>query len=100
MRADVQRLRARVLTTGQSLAATRDLLVSEATRVQPHDPVRAAAMLLDVSLTMVVLGDVRESARLAEQAFRPVHERGGTDALIAAFVLGDARILAGDARAG
>ena len=100
MRADVQRLRARVLTTGQSLAATRDLLVSEATRVQPHDTVRAAAMLLDVSLTMVVLGDVRESARLAEQAFRPVHERGGTDALIAAFVLGDARILAGDAPAG
>ena len=35
--------------TGQSRAAMRDLLIAEATRVEPHDPARASAMLLDAS---------------------------------------------------
>jgi DNA-binding CsgD family transcriptional regulator len=97
-RADIQRLRARVMASAGPLAPVRELLTSEAIRVESHEPARAAAMRLDAALYTVMTGDVPEALQLAERAYPLVHAGGGPEALIASVVLASARILAGDAR--
>jgi DNA-binding CsgD family transcriptional regulator len=99
-RADVQRLRARAMAMRSPLAATRDLLVSEAASVEPRDSARAAAMLLDAAFSATAQGDLAGATRLAERAFPALDRRGGSEALVAASLLGSLRILAGDPRGG
>jgi DNA-binding CsgD family transcriptional regulator len=99
-RADIQRLRARVMASAGPLAPVRDLLTAEALRVESHDRARAAAMRLDAALPTIMTGDVPGALQLAERAYPVVHARGGPEALIASVIVASARILGGDARGG
>jgi hypothetical protein len=89
--------------TGRAAAAVRPH--GGRRRVLPRDPVTPAAqVLLDGRLggpgRGSHLGRQHQCEREGRERASESATCGGTDALIASFVLGDARILAGDARAG
>jgi DNA-binding CsgD family transcriptional regulator len=100
VRADIQLLRAQVDALRRPPAETRALLVAEAERVEPHDRARAVIMLAEAAMTSQMLGQPREMERLAERGFDLAVDVEGGPALIAALVLGIARILRGDAATG
>jgi DNA-binding CsgD family transcriptional regulator len=100
VRADIQLARAYVEGLRRPPAETRELLIAEAERVEPHDPARAAAMLAEAATTSAMLGQPREMERLAERGFAMAAELEGGPALIAALTLGIARILRGKAATG
>jgi DNA-binding CsgD family transcriptional regulator len=99
-RADVQHTRAQVLGLRGVAPHTRALLITEARRVAPVDRQRAATMLLEAATMSVLLGEPRESLRLAEEAFAMAERVEGPLGRMAALVLGNARILCGDAASG
>ncbi|MET0685759.1 MAG: AAA family ATPase [Solirubrobacteraceae bacterium] len=96
LRADAEHLRAQVaaLRTGPRNALTR--LLDAAAAIEPVDPARAAAMYVDAALSNVMLGEPRASLAHAERAHELTGDRG-PEGLLAALVLGLARILCGDA---
>jgi DNA-binding CsgD family transcriptional regulator len=100
VRAEIQLARAYVEGLRRPPADTRALLIAEAERVEPHDPTRAASMLAEAAVTSVMLGQPRDTERLAERAFAMGVEVEGGPALIVALVLGVARILRGEAATG
>jgi DNA-binding CsgD family transcriptional regulator len=100
VRADVQRLRAQAQALRIAPRTIRAALIDEAARVEPHDPARASAMLLDAAFASVMLGDPREALRLSEQAWPAAEAAGGALRLAAALVLGSSRILRGDSAGG
>ena len=100
VQADVQLLRARVKTMRGAAADTRAMLVDEADRVEPLDGARAATLLLEAAAVSFMLGEPPEALRLAERAFPMAQPAGAPLTLIAALILGSARILCGDAATG
>ena len=96
-RADIQHTRGHVMSLRGIAPETRALLVTEARRVEPVSPDRAAAMLLEAATMSIVLGEARESLRLAADAFAMAESPEGPLGRMAALVLGNARILCGDA---
>jgi DNA-binding CsgD family transcriptional regulator len=99
-RAEIQHTRAQVIGLRGAGADTCALLIGEARRVESVSRERAAAMLLEAATMSVLLGEPRESARLAQDAFAMAEETGGQLARIAGLVLGNAQILCGDAVTG
>jgi DNA-binding CsgD family transcriptional regulator len=100
LRADVQHVRARVELMRGSPVAIHDLLLREAFRVEPEDPVLATAMLVDAGFVSIMCGRPRESLRLGRQALPRAEQVGGPLRLAACFLLGSALILSGQRRSG
>ncbi len=95
MRADVAHVRARTAFMYTAPQPMLDLLVREADRVAPLDPVRAAAMRIDANFMAHALARPREALRLAELAYPDAQRAGGAVAPAAACVLASALVLAG-----
>jgi hypothetical protein len=74
LRADVQRLRARLETMTGGNHHVHRMLVNEAERVLTHDPGRAASLLADAAFIAVMDGELGLSLALARRA-----ESLGTD---------------------
>lgn len=75
LRADIQHLRGSTEMWAQEPANARELLVAEATRVEPLDPGRATRMLAEATIAWTMAGECRAALETARQACA-VAERG------------------------
>ena len=98
VRADIQHTRAQIQGLRGSPAEVRTLLIAEAARVEPHDRRRAVGMLLEAAMASTMLGEPRESLRLAERSSAMAEQLGGGLSVMAGLQLGLARIMCGDAQ--
>lgn len=100
-RADVQQLRGRAHGwTGDVTGAFR-LLTSEADRVEPLDATRAALLVAEAAHLCFMTGDVGLALETSDRATALAAPGGGPPAMIAAAMMAQAEVLAGNgARAG
>lgn len=72
------------------------LLVQEADRLEPEDPRRAAALLLDAAVAYMETGDMESLASTATRTRRMFQQAGDPREALAAVQLAQARIALGD----
>jgi DNA-binding CsgD family transcriptional regulator len=95
-RADAEHLLAQATGLRTGPRSARTMLLQAATRIEPADPARAAAMYVDASLAGVMLGEPRACLEHAGRAYALAGD-DGPSGLLAALALALARILCGDA---
>lgn len=97
-RADIQRARALMDMFCGTPGPLIELLVSEADRVQPEDPSRAAAMLSDACVSATMTGDVTFTLQLAERALLAAQRADPHAVAMSEAMLANALILAGKSK--
>jgi len=95
LRADMQQLRAVALMFVGPAKDAVVLLVDEAGRVEPHDPVRAATMLSLASTAASGTADIDAAVETARRAVRVSGPTGGPVSMLAALALASGLTLAG-----
>lgn len=95
VRADVQHRRGQLGLWGPNPLAAHDLLVSEAARVQPRDPVQASLMLIDASIESALGGYPPKGLQLANRARQLAQVDDPTLRSVADAVLGGMLVLNG-----
>jgi DNA-binding CsgD family transcriptional regulator len=97
LRADIQQLRGQVEMWESGPSTAYDLMVSEAERVEPHDPDRAALMLSAAALTCTMTGDVARVVATGRRGWRISRRAGAQTKVEAEAMLGNGLLLSGDA---
>jgi DNA-binding CsgD family transcriptional regulator/tetratricopeptide (TPR) repeat protein len=100
LRADLQRVRGEVLIRLGAFEPAVELLLSEADRVAPIDPVRAARMLLSASVRYRASGAYADMRAVAERARELAGEAQPDVALLADVVLAHVLVITGQRAAG
>jgi len=70
VRADLQQLHATAMLFTRPISETYAMLLTEADRVEPHDPARAAALLATAALTRLMAADQEHAAETVRRALR------------------------------
>ncbi len=95
VRADIQLLRVAAVMLVRPMMETYALLIDEASRVEPHDPDRAATMLAIASIGAVGAADVERSVETAGRAVRLAPSVNNPAGMLAALALSFSLTLAG-----
>jgi DNA-binding CsgD family transcriptional regulator len=103
--ADIEHTRARVAMRTGSPAAARKILLATADMIEPHDPARAAMILVDATTTCFQEGDpedgiVEPALAIARRAHALGSPVGGLPDAAASGLLGKALVCAGRAAEG
>jgi DNA-binding CsgD family transcriptional regulator len=100
LRSDIERSRGAVEIWGGNVRTAHRLLVEAADRVEPHDPARAAGLLVDATIAYGLAGEVESSIAIAERALSLARGVGGETEMLAEALLGMTLIVDGDAASG
>jgi DNA-binding CsgD family transcriptional regulator len=99
VRADLEQVRARVMTANGAFGAAAELLEAAATAIAYTDPERGALMLVDASLPLVQAGDWDRAAEVTARAWELPWRRGGATELAVGVAYADALGRRGETRA-
>src|SRR5262249_17993603 len=91
LRADIEQTRGRIEMWTRSPAAARKILAAAASRIEAHDPGRAALMLVDATITYTqesTPDEVQQALAVAQRAYNLGRRVGGVPEAAAGGMLG------------
>ena len=98
LRADIQLLRGRILTWTQNVMAAHELLVAEATRVEPHDRARAAMLMTSAVMSITQAGNCPGALDTSHRAVSLAASVGGPPYVLARLAHGTSLVLNGNSQ--
>ncbi len=99
VRADLEHVRARVMTANGAFSAAAELLEAAGNAIADTDPERGALLLADASLPLVQAAEWDRAAEVAARAWRLPWRRGGVTELTVGVAYADALGRRGETRA-
>jgi DNA-binding CsgD family transcriptional regulator len=100
LRSDIERSRGAIEIWGGNVRTAHQLLVDAADRVEPHDPARAAGLLVDATISCNLAGEIESGIAIARRALSLARGLGGETEMLAEALLGITLIFDGDAASG